>query len=446
MRDRIRPIAILTAIVVVGAGVWFGSQLRPSVAGESAPAAGTEAQPVEVVKPARSRMFRTLDVPSIAEALEQADIYSKVSGYVSEVKVDIGQAVKAGDPLALLDVPEMANDLAEAQAQRAAKAALADAAKSSGVKSAAAAAAQAGKKLEVARRSAERRRVESAMHEAAYARALKLREAQAATDQALEEADTRRKVAEVEVAIAEAQVEAAEADLDSAKAAEAVAQSNVLIALAQVDHVDAQIARIRTMMKYATIVAPFDGVVTRRLIDRGALVQASTSGRTTPLFTLHRLDSVRLFIDVPEVDVPFVKPGVTAHLVPRAALGTLPTATVTRISSALNPATRTMRAEIDVPNPGGRFVAGMDVHVSLEIDIREDAVTIPATALLTEGSSSFVYVAQNDVAEKRKITTGLDDGIRIEVVEGLKVDEWIVVTGKGLVRPGDRIKPVPKAN
>ena len=197
-------------------------------------------------------------------------------------------------------------------------------------------------------------------------------------------------------------------------------------------------------MEYARIVAPFDGVVTRRLVDRGALVQAATSNRTTPLFTVQRIDTVRVFIEVPESDLAFVQTGMTVGITPFGQKDRSIDRKVSRAASALNPATRTMRTQIDLPNPDGRLLHGMYVQVVLELDPHENALTIPATALLTEGKDQFVYTVKNEKAVRTSVKIGLDDGIRLEVTEGLNDDDRVVVTGKGLVTPGAPIRPVLK--
>lgn len=207
---------------------------------------------------------------------------------------------------------------------------------------------------------------------------------------------------------------------------------------------DEQIKKIETLLKSAQIVAPFDGVVTRRMIDKGALVQAATTNRTMLLLTVQRIDTVRIFIDVPETDVAFIKPGSSAKVKPYGLKATLD-GKVARIASSLNPATRTMRTEIDLPNSNRTLLHGMYAQVTLHMDERVNAMTIPASALLTEGKEQFVYIVADGQAMRKIVKTGLDDGLRIEVKEGLREDDWVVVTGKGLIFPGSAVKAVPNS-
>jgi RND family efflux transporter MFP subunit len=197
-------------------------------------------------------------------------------------------------------------------------------------------------------------------------------------------------------------------------------------------------------MEYATIRAPFDGVVSRRLVDRGAFVQSATASRTAPLFTVQRVDQFRIFIEVPETDVPHVRAGTIANVKPYGMPGLSFDGTVTRISSSLNPGTRTMRTEIDLSNKDGALMHGMYAQVVLELDRRENVLTVPATALLTEGNKTFVFTARDGRAARTAIQTGLDDGIQVEVREGLDDSALVILAGKGLMSEGSPIDPILK--
>ncbi|HEY3242258.1 MAG TPA: efflux RND transporter periplasmic adaptor subunit [Phycisphaerae bacterium] len=382
-----------------------------------------------MVKPQRTIMSRSLDVPATLQAYEQADLYAKTSGYISEVRVDIGDRVQAGDVLAVIDVPEMARELEETQAQHAAKRAALAAAEAHVV--------QAQKMLEVARSQLQRYRADLALKEATAGRREELFAGKAIPQEQLDEARSQLEIARAEFGIAESKIAAAEADVSGAEAARAVANAEIEVAAAR-------IARTQTLMQYAQIVAPFDGVVTQRTVDRGALVQSATSSRTMPLFTVQRIDVLRVFIEVPESDVAHVQPGSVAKIKPYGWTDAELEGSVARIASSLNPGTRTMRTEIDLPNPDGRLLHGMYAQVVLALDERANALTIPASALLTEGKEAFVYTVRDDRAVRTPVKTGLDDGIRVQVTQGLDDDALVVVTGKGLISAGAAVRPVLK--
>jgi RND family efflux transporter MFP subunit len=127
----------------------------------------------------------------------------------------------------------------------------------------------------------------------------------------------------------------------------------------------AEVAKIETLLEYTRVTAPFDGVVTRRLINRGALVQAATSTRGLPLFTVQRTDLMRVFADVPEAEAPTVSAGAPAEIIPYGQKGPGFPGRVTRTAGSLDPATRTLRVETDLANAEGRLLHGMYVRVRI---------------------------------------------------------------------------------
>ena len=288
-------------------------------------------------------------LPGSIEPFEQADLYAKVSGYVAEVNADIGDQVKAGQVLAVIDQPELESELAEARATLASKQKLLEASD--------AAVKQAEAAREVAKRQVDRYRAESRLQDATLRRQEELHGGKAITEQQLDDAKTKAEIARSDAAIADAKAVAADADVKGAEAARAVAEAQVQVAAAQV-------ARIETMQRYLKIVAPFDGVVSRRLVTRGDLAQAAVASKTTPLFTLQRVDVVRVRVDVPEALGQNLGRGTPASVKLVAAGGQPIAATVTRTAGSLDPQTQTMRVEIDLPNPQQRLVPGTYVQVT----------------------------------------------------------------------------------
>jgi len=290
-----------------------------------------------------------LTLPATVEAYEMTDMYAKTSGYLSDVKADIGDHVKAGQVLAIIDEPELEKDLAEAEALLQARQKMLEAADASIV--------QARKLLEVAHQQLNRYKADLQFQEVTLKRQRELFAGKAITDQQLDDIRAKTEVARADAGVAEAKIAGAEADVKAAEASRAVAAAQVGVAAAQVE-------KIKTLIQYTKIVAPFDGVVTRRLVNRGDLAQAATTGRTSPLFTVQRLDTVRVFCDVPEANVPQVHVGDSAQVKVFAAPTQPIDAHVTRSSFALNPATRTMRIEIDLKNPQEKLLPGMYAQVT----------------------------------------------------------------------------------
>lgn len=267
----------------------------------------------------------TVLVPATIQAFFVTDLYAKSSGYVSQINSDIGDRVRSGQTLAVIANPELQaqSDKSQADVQRAAAA------------------------IEVAKRQVTGMQADLALQEVTLRRQKELFAGKAATAQTLDEAQARHAVSAANLAIAKARVVGAEADLKIAKA---------------------EADRVQALLQYDRILAPFDGVVTQRLVNPGDLVQAAISTRTTPLFTIQQIDTVRVLADVPEASVAGIRPGLATDVTLYGAVGTTIHGSVTRIATALDPATRTMRVEIDLPNPDGRLRPGMYAKVTLKLE------------------------------------------------------------------------------
>lgn len=436
--NNVRRFGIVGAAVVVAAGTWAARRLNAQSASSPAPAVDAtaaragplEARRVEVVAPQRAKMARWLDVPATLDPYEQANLHAKIAGYVSEIRVDIGDAVRAGDLLAVIDVPEMIGEIAEWEAQRGARIAARAVAEARLV--------QARTLLDVARSQLRRADADLSLRELTLCRRQELFAGGVIPPEQLEEALNQHETAAADVAIAQARLDAGEADVRSAEAACASADADVAVA-------EAQLEKANTLMQYTRIVAPFDGVITQRLVDRGAFVQsAAATSRPVPMLTIQRIDVLRIFLDVPESDVPFVRAGVPVRIRPFGDWIEPLDAAVSRVASSLNPGTRTMRAEIDLPNPTGLLLPGMYAQVTIELDAQENALTLPATTLLTESGQAYVFTVRGERAVRTAVKIGRDDGIRVEITAGLGDDDRVVATGKGLISDGDPVRPVRK--
>jgi RND family efflux transporter MFP subunit len=199
------------------------------------------------------------------------------------------------------------------------------------------------------------------------------------------------------------------------------------------------------LLAYTQIVAPFDGVVARRQVNRGDLVQAATATRTTPsagsLFTLQRIDTIRVFCDVPENEVPQLHVGDPAIVRPSGFEGKPFIGKVTRFSLRLDPETRNMRTEIDLPNPKEQLYPGTYAEVSLEMNRRPDALTVPAAAVGSDGDGNFVYTLTDNRITRLAVKTGLIDNGRIEVTAGLSEETPVVASTSGVPPLGTAVLP-----
>ena len=382
-------------------------------AGETKGKASEKAELVVVAQPTRRTLTRTLSMPATLMADEQVELLAKTSGYVAEINVDIGSLVKKGDVLAVIDVPEMMDELRQAQAVLEAK-------KSKVI--------QAGAMLQTAQAEVRRFTAEHDLKKLTTGRKVKLRAQQAIPEQELDEANSELDVAAAMEKIAEAKVASGRADSK-------VAESEVRMA-------QATVARINTLMAYARITAPFDGVIIERFVDHGDFVRSATEGNVGPLLTVAKIDRIRLSLEIPEPDAPFVKVGTPVDVTVKA-LGEHPfPAPIARTAVALKASTRTMRAEVDLDNAEGRFAPGMYALVVIKLETTENALLIPSKAIRVRGKALSVMVSQGAVARKVSIVLGYDDGIWAEVLSGLDGDEWIILSATSAVTPGTAVKNV----
>lgn len=307
-------------------------------------AAAQQPVTVRVVTPEHRAFELSSTQPGTAEAFYEADLGAKVSGFVTELTVDVGSRVRAGQALARLAVPE----------------------------------------LEAARNAA---RAQVAALRSEHDRTEMLAARNSVTQKALTEAKSR---------------------LDAAIAAEAEAEAEIA---------------------YATIEAPFDGVVTARAIDPGDMVHQASSpkGSGEPLLKVAKLDVIRVKTYVPEREAVWTDVGDAAAISFDALAGQAFSGTVARLSGAIDPATRTMQVEIDLPNADGRIRPGLYGQVRLTLEQRDGALALPAAAVQFGDGGAFVFVAApGDVARRTPVQTGLRVGNWVEIVGGLGADQRVV--------------------
>ncbi|MEP6887946.1 MAG: efflux RND transporter periplasmic adaptor subunit, partial [Nitrospirales bacterium] len=196
---------------------------------------------------------------------------------------------------------------------------------------------------------------------------------------------------------------------------------------------------------YTKVRAPYDGTITARFADPGALIQVATSSSSgaIPLFTIMNLETVRVYANVPQEDTPWAKTGIPAVLTVKELPGRLFTGTVTRTTHALDPSTRSLLIEVDLPNPDQALQPGTFGELTLQLRNSPDALVVPAGALMTQDKSTLVFIVDQGQAVQRKIKTGLSDGRWIEVVEGLNGMEDVVVVGKSKLVEGASVRPAP---
>ena len=365
-------------------------------------AAETQAATSVTVAPAERReVVERLTLTGTISPFEQVTVYAKTTGYLKRLQVDIGDRVRQGDVLAELDAPELESAIAE--------------------KRAAVARAEVG--IEAARAAVEQNRAELQFQEASYNRlkAIHDRDRDLLPEHDVDQARAGYGVAAGKLRSAEASVRAAEAAVATARA---------------------ELRTLENLAGYTRIVAPLSGIVTERFVDPGALIQTASSSRTqaAPLVAIARVDRLRVAVDIPEPNVAYVAPAIGAVVEASSLPGEQFPARVARIGTALDPATRTMRAEIDMPNAAGRLRPGMTAKVTLELRRIPQAVTVPSSALRSVGADRTVFVVDGSVAREVRVRTGLQSADWVQVVEGLRGGESVVVASAGVLRDGAAVR------
>jgi RND family efflux transporter MFP subunit len=394
---------------------------------------------VTAAKPERRTLVLSTTQPGRIEAFERTPLFAKVAGYVEEVKVDIGDTVEKGDVLVRIAVPELIDELhekealvAQAQAEvRQAESAITASRAAAETAEARIAEVDAGlirARADVDRWTSEHDRIQELAAKGSITRKLEEETLNAlrAAEAAVQEAAARGRSARTGFHEAQATIGAAEAD-------QVAAEARRKVALAAVD-------RITTMLGYTVLKAPYAGTVTSRTVDTGHFVQPGGGPGSSPLLEVARTDTVRIFVDVPELEAAQVDVGDPAEVRVQAAEGPLIRAAVTRTSGALVESNHSLCVEIDVPNADRRLRSGMYATVTIQLAERAEGLVIPVTAVVRDGTATTCSVVRDGKVERRPVELGLRSGGFVEVRSGLDEDTPIVIKQPELFREGQAVR------
>lgn len=421
-------IGVLVVVgLVTGIAYWSTGRSTPAARADEA-GSKVKSIPVRFIHPKKGLLKRLSTQPGSVQAYESVRLFAKVPGFLKKQNVDIGDRVKKGNELAVVDVPELeaqvlrnsaAVDQAKAKVRQmkarvnSAKADL-DAAKSGVVQAEATAKSAASW---VRYRTLQHKRLKELFASRSIEEKL--------VDESKErfEASVETELsAQAAVVTSKAKVVASDAKIDGAQADVVVAESEVRVAQAELTKAEVQVA-------FATITAPFDGVVVHRSSVPGDFVRSANEGGShEPLLTIHRTDVMRVIVYVPDRDVPFTDPGDAALVEIDALTGKKFPAKVSRVSRSEDTQTRSMRVEIDLPNPTGRICHGMYGKATIVLDKNADQFSIPSACLAgkAENGVGEVYVIRDTRAHLVKVQLGIDNGLRVAVVEGLRADDRVI--------------------
>jgi RND family efflux transporter MFP subunit len=390
-------------------------------------------------KPERRSLTLSTTQPGRIEAFERTPLFAKVAGYVEEVKVDIGDAVQKDDVLVRIAVPELVDELhekealvAQAQAEvRQAESAITASRAAAETAQSRIAEVDAGlirAKADVARWKSEHDRIKELAAKGSITRKLEEETLNAlrASEAAVQETVARGQSARTGFHETQAKIGTAEAD-------KVAAEARHKVAIAVVD-------RIKTMLGYTEIKAPYAGTVTSRTVDTGHFVQPVSGPHNTPLMGVARTDTVRVFVDVPELEAGQVDVGDPAEIRAQAADGQVIRAAVTRTSGALVESNHSLRVEIDVPNAEGRLQSGMYATVTIQLAERPEGIIIPVTAVVRDAATTVCCVVRDGKVERRPVELGLRSGGFVEVLSGLDENTLIVIKQPELFRDGQAVR------
>ena len=357
---------------------------------------------VGVTKVTNKSLGRNITLSSELVPFQEIDVYAKESGYVKKLLVDYGSHVKAGQVMAILEIPEIEAQLQEDQAE---------------IKNAINQVSRA--QHELSRYQAQY----NALH-LQYSRLNDVFKSQPGI------------VAQQEVDDAQGKDLAASSQADAGQAALEASQSELSVAKAKLAH-------DQTLFDYSRITAPFTGVVTDRYANLGTLVQAGTNSSTQaiPIVKLSQDDLFRLVIPVPESYVRFIRIGDHVDVRVPSLNQTFP-GKVARFSVDVSENTRTMHTEVDVENKKGVLIPGMYADADLTLEHKEDIPTVPLQAVNHEGEKSTVFIVDaNNQIQDRPVTLGLQTANDAEVVSGLNSGEQVVVSDRSGLKPGEKVNP-----
>ena len=410
-------------------------------AAQTAAQTGKSLDKVAAGNPPRKSLKLFTTQPAKIQPFERAPLTSKLSGYIGEVLVEIGDVVKADQPLLRLNMPELQDDVRQMEAL---------------VAQSLAQVTQSESQIQAAKAIAESKRVGVTVAEAATGRSeadyqrwsaetsriKELAGRGSVTQKLYEETNGQMLTADAGRREAAAMVLASKAAVNEATAMVAKAEADLVAAKAKQRVAEADLAKAKTMLSYAELRAPFAGVITQRAVDKGQYV---TGGTDKPLLVVDRTDKLRVVVEVPELEAAMVTAGDsgdTVNLKVQSLGGREFKAKVSRTSWALDEANHSLRTEIDIPNSDAALRSGMFASASILLEQRDDVLTLPLAAIIREGNAVYCCVVVAGKIERKPLELGLRSGDDVEVVTGLNATDKVVLARAAALQVGQEVAVV----
>jgi RND family efflux transporter MFP subunit len=354
---------------------------------------------VAVAKAKTEDMSRGVVITAEFKPFQEIDVMAKVAGYVKNINVDVGSRVKQGDLLAVLEIPEMADDQNRAESI-------------------------------LSRSQAESARARDELQRAETSRNIAHLSYSRLADVAKQKAGL---IAQQEIDDAQSKDLVAEAQVSSARSSLSAAEQQVQVSMAELN-------RVKTMQDYTRVTAPFSGVITKRYADTGSMIQAGTSSSTQvmPLVRLSENSRLRVVLPVPESAVPTVHIGQPVEVRVPTLDRSFP-GQVARFADKLQTATRTMDTEVDVANPGLILIPGMFAEVNLTLNHRAAVLAVPAAAV--DANNQVMAVVQDNRVSIQSVQLGLQTGDNVEIRSGLREGDLVITSARAGLHDGQQVQP-----
>jgi RND family efflux transporter MFP subunit len=422
--------------------------VRPTAAPRSTPRAARPAAVVGLGHAQWTTLPVTMQLTANIGALNEAVILPKTSGYLQRVTVRAGDAVRTGQVIAVIDHSQLDAQVAQVQAAVRAAEVGVEAARASEASAHAqylnALAARESARAQLTNAQAVLGKSQAALVDAqvTYRRTVVLVQEGGVAQQTLDDEQARLASAEGDVRAAHAQIRVAQAQIAQATAQVAAARQQETVAASQVRAAEAQVAGQVAALRNAelnrqdaTIVAPFTGMVVSRTLDPGAYV---TPGTSTPILTIADLDTLDVIVNVAQTDLAAIHAGDPARILVNTYPGRTFSAIVSRIAAGVDPQTRTVQVEIDIPNQDHALRPGMYATAELSAGSHR-ALLVPLSSLVTVGIQHFVWVVIDGMPTQREISVGEATRNAVEVTSGLSPEDVIVVSGTTLISEGQPV-------
>ena len=382
---------------------------------------------VHAVLVAQADSHTSLLLPGDLQPIQNINIYARANGYILERFVDIGDVVKAGELLAIIDTPELDQQVQQVQANlRMSKANLASAISDRQNYAAALSAARAS--IKQARTNLDYstiqiKRYEDLAGEGAVSYEMR--------DQWLKQANSDT-----------AALQVAQENEKAALAQEASADSRISAAKQTVESNDANVRQLKALQGFQKVTAPANGVITDRLVDAGALVAAGGAQGTTQLLTMAKTDILRIYVDVPQSDYRYVHLGDKAGILLQEFPGKVFTGIVTNMAGSLNSNSRTLQTELKIDNKDHVLRPGSYAQVRFAFNRPNPPALIPSNAMITKNDGPYAAVVKDGKLEFHRIDICRDYGNKLEICDGIKPNDIVLLDPPDNLKDGDQVKPI----